>query len=503
MIELKNVSFKYANANIGEGMSEEMLKQVQHDGNNQNDENNQDDNTIRHDNVIPDSIRNLRNIKLTFQEGECVLLTGGSGCGKTTILRLINGLIPNFYEGEIKGQVLINGKNVSEQELYETGKIVGSVFQNPRSQFFNVDTNSELAFALENQGKPAEEILRRVEATVEKFSLQPLLNQSLFKLSGGQRQKIACASVAVEEPEIFVLDEPSANLDTPSTNQLKEMIKIWKADGKTIIISEHRISYLWDLADRTVIMNQGEVVRELDRNQMNKMSEAELAEMGLRSCVHRDPVELVSGSVPSVQDSIILKNFTFAYKKGEPVFDIPEMTIPAGEIIAVVGSNGEGKSTFLDCLCGLKKKFKGKMIYGGQTFNNRKRSKSIFMVMQDVNHQLFTESVLDEVLISQEEENEEAAREILKDLDLLDYADRHPMSLSGGQKQRVAVACAVASGREILLFDEPTSGLDYIHMKQICELLKKLKQMGRTVIVVTHDAELIQGCCGYVVRLKK
>lgn len=472
MIELKNVNFRYANANIEESQSDSLGGQI-------------------------------RNINLTFNEGECVLLTGSSGCGKTTILRLINGLIPNFYEGELEGQVLINGKNVSEQELYDTGKIVGSVFQNPKSQFFNVDTNSELAFALENQGKPAEEILRRVKENVEKFSLQPLMNQSLFKLSGGQKQKIACASVAVSEPEIFVLDEPSANLDTPSTNQLKEMIKIWKADGKTVIISEHRISYLWDLADRTVIMKDGEVIKELNRQQMDEITETELAGMGLRASVHKDPVELVSESVPLSEKTILLKDFNFAYKKNQPVFDIPQMELPAGEIIAIVGSNGEGKSTFLDCLCGLKKKFKGKMIYRGQTYNNRKRSKSIFMVMQDVNHQLFTESVLDEVLISQEEEDESAAKKILKSLDLEVYAHRHPMSLSGGQKQRVAVACAIASGREILLFDEPTSGLDYIHMKQICDLLKSLKEMGRTVIVVTHDAELIKGCCSYVVRLKK
>ena len=470
MIEIKNVNFRYAN--IGESQADSSGGQ-------------------------------LRNINLTFNKGECVLLTGGSGCGKTTILRLINGLIPNFYEGELEGQVLINGKNVSEQELYDTGKIVGSVFQNPKSQFFNVDTNSELAFALENQGKPAEEILRRIDENVEKFSLQPLMNRSLFDLSGGQKQKIACASVAVSEPEIFVLDEPSANLDTPSTIQLKEMIKIWKAEGKTVIISEHRLSYLWDFVDRTVIMNEGEIVKELDRQQMDKITESELAAMGLRSNIHKNPVELVSDSWMESERILLLKDFTFAYKKGHPVLDIPQMKLPAGEIIAIVGANGEGKSTFLDCLCGLKKKFKGKMIYGGQDYNNRKRSKSIFMVMQDVNHQLFTESVLDEVLISQEEANETAAKEILKSLDLQNHVNRHPMSLSGGQKQRVAVACAVASGREILLFDEPTSGLDYIHMKQICDLLKSLKEMGRTVIVVTHDAELIKGCCSYVVRLKK
>ena len=155
------------------------------------------------------------------------------------------------------------------------------------------------------------------------------MNRSLFDLSGGQKQKIACASVAVSEPEIFVLDEPSANLDTPSTNQLKDMIKIWKAEGKTVIISEHRLSYLWDLIDRTVIMNEGEIVKELDRQQMDKITESELAAMGLRSNIHKNPVELVSDSWMESERILLLKDFTFAYKKGHPVLDIPQMKLPA------------------------------------------------------------------------------------------------------------------------------------------------------------------------------
>ena len=171
------------------------------------------------------------------------------------------------------------------------------------------------------------------------------------------------------------------------------------------------------------------------------------------------------------------------------------MQIPVGKITAITGNNGEGKTTLLNCLCGLDRRSKGTLLYKGKTYNRRQRQKLIYLVMQDVNHQLFTESVLDEVLISQKEENEEEARRILASLDLAAFADRHPQSLSGGQKQRVAVASAIASGRDILLFDEPTSGLDYTHMLQIGEILRSLKDQGKTVIVVTHDHELIKECC--------
>ncbi|MCR4733384.1 MAG: energy-coupling factor ABC transporter ATP-binding protein, partial [Treponema sp.] len=225
----------------------------------------------------------LNNINLTIKDGECVLLTGPSGCGKTTILRLINGLIPNFYEGKIDGSVTVNGVDISHAELYDTAKTVSTVFQNPRSQFFNVDTSSELAFACENRGMPKEEILRRMEIVVKDFHLEPLMNKSLFNLSGGQKQKIACASVAVTENNIILLDEPSANLDLTTIDDLHDLLAKWKADGKTIVIAEHRISYLWDLADRAIILKEGNIIKELSRTSMASVTEEELHELGLRS----------------------------------------------------------------------------------------------------------------------------------------------------------------------------------------------------------------------------
>ena len=488
MVELKNVNFEY---NSGDGIERGAAG------------------------GLDEKISNgsLRGLDLSVAEGEFVLLTGGSGCGKTTILRLINGLIPNFFEGRLEGSVTVDGFDVSHVELYDTAKSVSTVFQNPRSQFFNVDTTSELAFACENQGMEEGEILQRIDRTVSELHLEPLMNRSLFDLSGGQKQKIACASVAVTGNKIILLDEPSANLDLQTIDELAELLKKWKKEGKTIIVAEHRISYLWELADRTVILSDGKIVRELSRAQMDKISEEELHGLGLRSARHPEQThchpELVSGShtqemLKQVQhdESLTLQNFRYKYKNGYLALDIPQMQIPVGKITAITGNNGQGKTTLLNCLCGLGRRSKGTLLYKGKAYNRRQRQKLIYLVMQDVNHQLFTESVLDEVLISQKEENEEEARRILASLDLAAFADRHPQSLSGGQKQRVAVASAIASGRDILLFDEPTSGLDYAHMLQIGQILRSLQQMGKTVIVVTHDRELIKECCDEEIRLK-
>lgn len=188
----------------------------------------------------------IRNINLHIKKGEFIVFCGESGCGKTTLTRLINGLIPHYYEGHLTGNVSVDGKNVSEQPIYETAKKVGSVFQNPRSQFFNVDTTSEITFGCENLGMPEEIIRKRLKETVENFQMEHLMNRNIFHLSGGEKQKIACAGVSIMEPDIFVLDEPSSNLDASSIHKLREILSYWKAQGKTIIILNISFrSYPW------------------------------------------------------------------------------------------------------------------------------------------------------------------------------------------------------------------------------------------------------------------
>ena len=443
----------------------------------------------------------LKGINLTINNGEVVLVCGPSGCGKSTLVRCVNGLIPHFYDGEITGTVTVNGIDVSQTTLRKISHHVGTVFQNPRRQFFNVDTTSELAFGCENFGLESDEIEKRINQVVNKHELAKLMDRSIFKLSGGEKQKIACASVAVEPVDVIILDEPSANLDYKGICELQKMIAAWKEENKTILIAEHRISYLFPYITRAILMNSGEIEKEYSVDEIRGLTEDDLHKLGLRAEENKNPVEAIP-DIPKVDGSgerLILTDMKYSYKGESPVFNIPEMEIPKGEIVAIVGANGAGKSTFLRCLCGMEHSCKAKLKVGDEIWKNKKRRQSIYMVMQDVNHQLFTDSVLEEVVISQEKEDEEEALRILESLDLAEYADKHPLALSGGQKQRVAVASAVASGRDIILFDEPTSGLDYYHMIQVSGLLEKLKEAGKTVIIVTHDVELIKKACTFVV----
>lgn len=454
----------------------------------------------------------IENINLTVHDGEVVLLCGESGCGKTTLTRLINGLIPHYYEGTLTGQTIVEGIDVKEVSLYALSGIVGSVFQNPRTQFFTVDTTSEIAFGCENLGIDAEEISSRMEKTVSALKIRDLLNRSLFALSGGEKQKIACASVSAMEPKIFVLDEPSSNLDIESIRELKNVLREWKAQGKTIVIAEHRLYYLMDIADRVIYMTDGHIKENLSIADFRKKSTGELQSLGLRALQSEDFSRMQS--VVSATKQLYIRDFEAAYKNAfggkkqkQKVLDIPDLMIPQGSVVGVIGNNGAGKTSFANNLCGLFQNAKGCMSMEGKTYMAGQRMKICYMVMQDVNHQLFTESVLDEILLSLDNADEEKAtleaEKIMESLHISEFREAHPMSLSGGQKQRVAIASAVASGKQIIVFDEPTSGLDYRHMKEVAENLRELSALGKTLFIVTHDPELIAECCNYFVFIEK
>lgn len=439
----------------------------------------------------------VRDINLHIEKGQCVVLCGESGCGKTTVTRLVNGLVPQYYEGNIQGEVWVDGVAVSRQPLYDTAKIVGSVFQNPRSQFFNVDTTSEITFGCENLGQPEQTIRKRLEQTVRDFRLEKLMGRNIFHLSGGEKQKIACAGVAIMEPEVLVLDEPSSNLDASSIQNLRRILALWKAQGKTILISEHRLYYLRGLADRFIYMSDGQINKEYSAEAFEQLTEQQRTDLGLRTLCLEKLLAPEKRSLP--ESKMELRGFCFAYKHGPETLHIRENSMPAEHIVGIIGNNGAGKSTFSRCFCGLEKRC-GEVIWKGRTYRPKDRLNACYMVMQEVNHQLFTETVLDEVLISMEKEDQKRAEEILASLDLLDVKDRHPMSLSGGQKQRVAIASAIASDRSVLFFDEPTSGLDYRHMKAVAHILRQIQNAGITVFVITHDLELILDCCTDVVH---
>lgn len=451
----------------------------------------------------------LRNIDLSINDGDFVLLCGTSGCGKTTLTRLFNGLIPHYYDGKLEGTVMLDGEDMSGLSLFDISKKVGSVFQNPRSQFFNVDTTSEIAFGCENHGLEEAEIRKRVKLVSEQLNLTNLLDRSVFSLSGGEKQKIACGSAAAVEPDVFVLDEPSSNLDAYAIADFRKLLKILKSQGKTIIIAEHRLYYLYDLADRIIYLSDGEIQGDYTLPEFQLIPAAEKAKMGLRPLGLGEFADIEPASLHSGQGIWKLNHFHFAYKKQPETLSLENIELPAGNVTAVIGHNGAGKTTLSRCLCGLEKRCKGILKKDGTSYSSKQRLKLCYMVMQDVNHQLFTESVLEEVLLSmpgkdsdESPENVAKAEAILTEMDLLPYKACHPMGLSGGQKQRVAIASAIASERPVILFDEPTSGLDLFHMRQVADSVKGLADSGKTIVIVTHDPEFILRCCNYVIHLE-
>lgn len=444
----------------------------------------------------------LERITLRVRAGEVVVLTGGSGCGKTTLTRLVNGLIPHYHPGELTGSAKVAGIEVAQVPLHRTAAVVGSVFQNPRSQFFTTDAASELAFGAENLGHPVPSILTAVERSATELGLTGLLPRSIFELSGGEKQKVACGSVWVTGPRVLVLDEPSSNLDAATIDDLARLVGRWKAEGCAVLVAEHRLSWLQGLADRWLLMEEGRIVEELDAATMAGMDAAAAAARGLRS---PQPVGIQAGPESSGDtERIELVGFRRAFAGRElPAVEVERLRLPRNGVIAVTGSNGAGKSTLIRALVGLDRKAEGVLRIDGAEWGPKQRLAASYLVMQDVNHQLFAESVLDEVLISAPGIDDEQARAVLGSLDLLGVADRHPMSLSGGQKQRVAIASALASGKQVLVFDEPTSGLDRRHMAEVSACLRELSDQGCLVIVVTHDTELITACCTHLVRLEQ
>lgn len=474
MIEFSNVTFKY-NVTLSDGEKEDIY--------------------------------GVRDLNFSIDKGEFIVLTGGSGCGKTTFIRLINGLIPYFYTGELTGEITLDENNIRDMSIYEISSKVGSVFQNPRSQFFNVNTTDEMAFAAENQRRNPEEINKRIKDTAASMKIEKLLDRNIFELSGGEKQLVACAGISVLSPEIIVLDEPSSNLDHYAINKLAEILSVWKSEGKTIIVAEHRLFYLKDLADRMIVMEDGTVRKEFNSDDLKRLSYADTVELGIRAF----SLDLVSYDCKpgiSRNSGLSFRDFKFTYKNQLHSIDIPNLEVPEGCVTAIIGHNGAGKSTFARNICGLEKRCKGFIEFLDKRLGYKDRLHNCYMIMQDVNHQLFTESVEDEVMLSMTDcdmsvdEKRERAREILDKLDLSKYYETHPMALSGGQKQRVAIASGIASEKPIIVFDEPTSGLDLFHMQQVADLIKELIRIGKKVFVITHDYEFILKCCDHIIHLE-
>lgn len=401
-------------------------------------------------NVTMQGKRILSDINLEIQDGEFVLICGESGCGKTTMTKLINGLIPHFVRDvSVDGTITVCGKNVAEMPMYEIAELVGSVFQNPRTQFFYTNSNAEMAFGLENRGVEPEYIRKRIKNTINELDIEKLEDRDVFSMSGGEKQLLAFASVYAMNPQIYVLDEPSANLDIAAMEKLSERMKVIKKKGHTVVVAEHRLAWIQKFADRIIYMKEGRIEQEFTSDEFKALSDLKRKQMGLRSIV---PEQIQIPEITGNSEDAVLQICNLSCKrKKQVIFQNISLSARAGDIIGITGKNGAGKSTFCNCLCGLLKPKGGEILYQGKNLSEKARTKLFGMVMQEVNHQLFSDSVKNECLLANEEASEQEIRELLEKFDLEEYAEYHPMILSGGQRQRLAI-CQAVMGEKSCLF---------------------------------------------------
>ena len=441
------------------------------------------------------SENNLKDINLEIKRGEVVAFIGASGCGKTTLIRIINGLAYKFYGGKLEGKITIDDINPREKELYEIGRKVGSIFQNPKSQFFADNVEDEIAFGLENYGVERDEISKRLKETLSSINGKNLIDKSLFHLSSGEKQKIAIASINALDPPIYVFDEPSANLDMKSVEALRKLMLSLKEKEKTIVISEHRIYYLKDLVDRYYYLENGEITRSFSEKEFLSLCEdffktAELREFSL------DRIAAKAVGMKEV-NSMELAKICFSYKKVPLIRDL-SYSFKSGNIYGLIGDNGVGKSTLFKILSGLLKEQKGGLSINGKKLNKAERNKRIYYLSNNPDSNLFEAAIEDELKLNDPEVDID---EILNQFHLENVKDLHPQILSGGQKQRLTVAAAELLKRDVYLFDEPTSGLDGNNMRLIADRMKNLQEKRKIILIISHDYEFLMTSCNKILYL--
>lgn len=452
----------------------------------------------------------LTDISFSLGEGEALLISGPSGCGKSTLLRVLNGLIPFHFHGDLRGNVKIAGR--APESLAEVSAQVGSVFQNPDSQFLAMTVESDIAGSLEWRLDSREEILRRTDAAIERLGLKHLRSRSLFGLSSGEKQKTVIASAVAMQPRILVFDEPTANLSPEATEELAALCRELKRDGFTIVIVDHRIYWLDGVPDKILILNEGKIVRRIERPDGNALAELATDEsehaLGLRKV--RVPANPPLADIPADAPAALrCEKIVFKYPNSEKeIFDgSRDFCIPQGAITAVVGKNGAGKTTFAKIITGLLKlprKNGGIILKNGVPAKASQLLDDGGFVMQNTDIQLYMRTVLEELVSSSPLPRKDAEREALALLDAIGLADkreRHPQSLSGGEKQRLVIASVLMKKPSLLVLDEPTSGLDGRNMRIIAAMLRDYAERGNTVLLITHDLEFLSLLATYKIEI--
>ena len=470
----------------------------------------------------------LKNLNLTIYKGEKVLIVGPSGSGKSTIGQCLNGIIPNIYKGTSSGQFLIQGKEAFNLSIYEKSHLVSTVLQDTDGQFIGLSVAEDLAFALENDMVDLGTMKERVRSWAERLDLMKLLDHRPQDLSGGQKQRVSLAGVLIDESPILLFDEPLANLDPKSGQDIIDLIdQIHEEQRTTTIIIEHRLEdVLYRPVDRVILINQGQVLfngrpdellrttllaengireplyltalRQLgqDINQLEHLDRLDDIQLDDVNCVIPEATFTKTGEA---EELLKLEQIRFAYQENHPILKNISLSIPKGQRLAIVGKNGAGKSTLAKAICGFITT-EGQYTSRGEDIKQesvKERAERVGYVLQNPNQMISTNMIFDEVALGlrlrgvAEEDIKERVYQALKTCGLYEFRKWPISALSYGQKKRVTIASILVLGPEILVLDEPTAGQDQRNYTDIMEFLDSLQEKGHTIVMITHDMQLM------------
>ena len=451
----------------------------------------------------------IRDISFQAEPGEILLIAGASGCGKTTLIRCINGLIPRSYKGDMTGRVLIYGEDVRDWKLSQVSQRIGTVLQDPERQILGTKVLNEVAFGLENLGRPRDEIYERVEEALAFLKIPHLRERETFNLSGGEKQKVALAGVLAMRPSILLLDEPLASLDPASARDTLDIVRLLANDGMTVLMIEHRVEDVLRInPERVMFMSEGQI-RYLGNlsglSQVVNYHEVKLPAKDILERAREEQAPAEIRALPGVEDRpehdealVRFEDVAFGYDSNSEVLRGINLEIKRGDVIAVLGPNGAGKTTFVKQAIGLLKPRSGRVLVNGR--DTRKASvaeiaSTLGYVFQSPSHMLFAPTVHEELsfgpknLKHARDQVEKEVKEALETVNLVEFKQDPPLALSFGQQKRVSIAAILAMRSRILVMDEPTAGQDYQNYMNFMDSIVQMPGF-EAILFITHDVDL-------------
>ncbi|WP_280771789.1 ABC transporter ATP-binding protein [Salipaludibacillus daqingensis] len=453
----------------------------------------------------------IDDVSFSLLQGEVTLLLGASGSGKSTISLCLNGLYPEAVEGYKKGDVFFRGREIRQFEKGELNQKIGIVFQDPESQFCMMTVENELAFTMENIRIPQKDMSSKIDRILEAVGLKDFQKRPIHQLSGGQKQKVALASVLLLEPELLILDEPTANLDPVSSMEFIKLVsELQKERGMSVFVIEHQLDDWVLFTDHVLALSQeGKLIADGRPDLVFKEQLAMLGAEGIHlpKDITKFPAEkhkrLADKAPRFLERTISISHLSFK-RKGNVILDEIDLALHKGEFVAIVGENGAGKSTLLQLMAGILTPYKGKIDFLNKSlkqWREQELRQKMGFVFQNPEHQFITDTVYDELAFGMKlngtgERKMKARIDVLLDhFQLQNHQWSNPFSISGGQKRRLSVATMLDETPELLLFDEPTFGQDAKTTEELMTIILELKEQGTTVVFVTHDMDLVDQYC--------